>query len=430
MCKGIGKILSACLLLLVVTGGITRAAVFTYTDETAYLNDLAAFGYSSFVESFEDDAVWGGLRSTITSKITAPSVTSQGIVWTSNHPASNDITTGNGAAVTGEWGIYDPLHGVATGNPQECDVDNPPEKCLDHDGVSGTWAVDGSVLYGIGGWLSGTSGANIEFVLNQDPIGLGKLGLPGQQPQFFGVIDTLGFVSYMVREIDGKVGDALYIFGDDFTFAVSALAPCTPTGVPDDNCDGVDDDCSGTADDGYVPVADCGVGLCLTNNTPSSCVNGVEILCKSGDPVPENRDPVCTDALDNDCDGLVDAEDSGCSEGPVPPCTPTGVPDDNCDGVDDDCSGTADDGYVPVADCGVGLCLTNNTPSSCVNGVEILCKSGDPVPENRDPVCTDALDNDCDGLVDAEDSGCSGERKFSWTMYLPAILGTGLNRGK
>lgn len=146
MYKRIGKILSACLLLLVVTGRITWAAVFTYTDETAYLNDLAAFGYSSFVESFEDDAVWGGLRSTITSKITAPSVTSQGIVWTSNHPATNDITTGNGAAVTGEWGIYDPLHGVATGTPQECDVDNPPEKCLYHDGVSATWAVDGSSL--------------------------------------------------------------------------------------------------------------------------------------------------------------------------------------------------------------------------------------------------------------------------------------------
>ncbi|MEA3469682.1 MAG: hypothetical protein U9R57_15875 [Thermodesulfobacteriota bacterium] len=194
-----------------------------------------------------------------------------------------------------------------------------------YDGVSGTWGVDGSALYGIGGWFSGTSGASIEFVLDQ--IRLGKLGVSAQQPQFFGVIETTGFLSYKIWETEGKVGDRKFIFADDFTFATSISIPrCVPTGFLDNNCDGVDDDCNGMADDGYEPDAGCGVGLCLTDNTPSSCIDGVETVCDPGSPVPEDTDPVCTDALDNDCDGLVDAADPSC----IAPCVPTGFLDDNC----------------------------------------------------------------------------------------------------
>lgn len=93
--------MTAFLMFLTVTAGIARAAVYTYTDEAAYLAALAASGYDSFGESFEVDAVWGDLRS----PATAARVTSQEVTWTFNHPATNDITTGNGAAVTGEWGI-------------------------------------------------------------------------------------------------------------------------------------------------------------------------------------------------------------------------------------------------------------------------------------------------------------------------------------
>jgi len=33
-----------------------------YTDEVAYLSDLANLGYSTFLESFEVDATWGSVR--------------------------------------------------------------------------------------------------------------------------------------------------------------------------------------------------------------------------------------------------------------------------------------------------------------------------------------------------------------------------------
>ena len=425
MAKNKWKILLICLMIPVMLAGITRAAVFTYTDEAGYLNHLVSLGYSSFHEGFENDDVWGSARS----PATASEVTSLGITWTSNHPLTNNITTGPGAAVSGDWGVFDLSHGSATGTPQECDVDNPPSKCLPHDGFSGTRVDGGSTLYGIGGWFSGISGAKINFILNlTDIIGFDTpIGNPVLQPQFFGVIETAGFRKYEVREIDGKIGQELFIFGDDFTFAVSSDS-CIPSGSADTNCDGIDDDCNGVVDEGYLPDSSCGVGICRTNNTPSGCVGGVEIVCQEGLSVLEDTDPVCSDSLDNDCDGLVDSADPSCPGDPL--CTPTGSVDTNCDGIDDDCNGVVDDGYVPNGSCGVGICRTNNTPSSCVGGVEMVCQEGLPVPEDGEPVCSDSLDNDCDGQVDSADSSCTGEKlKFPWTLYMPVILGAGNNRG-
>ncbi|MBT8440002.1 MAG: DUF5011 domain-containing protein, partial [Gammaproteobacteria bacterium] len=42
---------------------------------------------------------------------------------------------------------------------------------------------------------------------------------------FMGVIDTAGINAFEYRELEGKVGQFLYIFGDDFTFATSATPP-------------------------------------------------------------------------------------------------------------------------------------------------------------------------------------------------------------
>ena len=67
-----------------------------YLDETSFLNELAAMGYTAVNESFEDDAAWGTVRT----PAKAPAVTSQGAVWTSNN-LSSEITTDNGPALTG-----------------------------------------------------------------------------------------------------------------------------------------------------------------------------------------------------------------------------------------------------------------------------------------------------------------------------------------
>jgi len=67
--------------------------LFSCWHESAYLAKLAELGYSTFQEGFEG-AAWNVARS----PDSVNSVTSQGIVWTSNHTATNNIATGSGPA--------------------------------------------------------------------------------------------------------------------------------------------------------------------------------------------------------------------------------------------------------------------------------------------------------------------------------------------
>jgi len=120
-----------------LTACSTGPTVYTCWKEMPYLAKVAELGYSNFQEGFENDAAWGSARE----PNTAASVSSHGIIWQSNHPATNGITTGSGPARTGQWGIYDPDHGYATGTPAECDITNPPTYCLLKDGFTGTRAT-------------------------------------------------------------------------------------------------------------------------------------------------------------------------------------------------------------------------------------------------------------------------------------------------
>lgn len=192
--------------LTACTGGPT---IFACWQESAYLAKLGEHGYSTFQEGFENDAVWGAVRQ----PNTAPSVTSKGIQWMTNHldpPASNEITTASGPAHTGGWGIYDPSHGYATGTPAGCDVEIPPDHCLYHDRVTGIREAGASVLHGAGGFITGTWGAKVSVILDgTTQIGFGQL--PDTGHHFFGVIDAgpTGFSEFEFREMDGKVGQAL-----------------------------------------------------------------------------------------------------------------------------------------------------------------------------------------------------------------------------
>jgi hypothetical protein len=194
--------------------------VFTCWMEAPYLAKLGEIGHGTFHEGFEDAGAWGGVRFSNT----APSVLSQYITWQTNHPdppASNEITTGGGAA-TGDslWGVYDPNHGYATGTVGECDVDTPPEHCLFKDGVTGTREAGATALYGAGGFFTGTNQANLALILDGGaPIALGKISVGTEQ--FFGVIDTAGFTSFRFEEIDGKIGQSRLVFADEFSFGGS-----------------------------------------------------------------------------------------------------------------------------------------------------------------------------------------------------------------
>jgi hypothetical protein len=216
--------------LIACTGG---PQIFECWNEAAFLSKAAEFGLGSFEEGFEDDAAWGIARS----PDSAASVVSQGIRWTSNHPdfpAFNEITTGTGPARTGLWGVFDPDHGYATGTPFECDVDNPPAHCLYHDGVTGTVEPGMNPLRGVGGYITGIYGANIAIALDgAAPVGGGQIS---GGHQFFGLVDAseAGFTRFEFRELDSKVGQALFVFGDDFTLLTSiqtAVQETQPVGT-------------------------------------------------------------------------------------------------------------------------------------------------------------------------------------------------------
>ncbi len=233
---------SATVTLTACTGG---PQIFTCWKRGAFLAKAADLGHPSFTEGFEADEAWGLARS----PNTLQSVSSRGFEWRANDfdpthvdppqpppPPPNHITTGSGAARTGQWGIYDLAHGYATGTSTECDLDSPPPHCLFHDGFTVKRDTSPSPFYGAGGFFHGTFGANVGVVVDGDwanPVAGLKLG---SGDQFFGVIDAgpVGITEVQFRELDGKVGQQLFIFGDDFTILGEPLplVPVPALGVP------------------------------------------------------------------------------------------------------------------------------------------------------------------------------------------------------
>ena len=184
-----------------------------YTDEAAYLTDVTSLGYRVATEGFEDDLVWGTVRTVINDPNYGSLIISRGITWASNHP-ENQITTSNGAALTGSWGFYSIPHGNF-GTGTDCLT---PGMC--GDGFIGT-RLD--TIYAVGGWVTGTYGGRLNVILDGDTLNAvefdGANHLENMH-QFFGVIETVGFTTFEFREMEGTSEDAKYMWADDFTFGL------------------------------------------------------------------------------------------------------------------------------------------------------------------------------------------------------------------
>ena len=240
-------------------------------------------------------------------------------------------------------------------------------------------------------------------------------------------------------------------------------------------CDGVDNDCDGLIDDddpnsiGNTTwyLDDDGDGFGDSGQPTDSCaqpsINHVldDTDCDDADAnnYPGNTE-IC-DGQDNDCDGLIDDADPGASgtvnwyldddgDGfgdaslPTVACTqpsPDHVIDNTdcddadannypgntevCDGQDNDCDGLIDDADPTIAGQatyfadndgdGYGDSLTDiqacDQPADTVLNDQD-CDDTDPnnYPTNTE-IC-DGQDNDCDGLVDDDDAGVSGQAEW------------------
>jgi len=119
---------------------------------------------------------------------------------------------------------------------------------------------------------------------------------------------------------------------------------------------------------------------------------------------------LCTDQIDNDCDGFVDGADTDCQAA----CFPQGA---SCTGNSECCSLKCRGGRNKTCKGDTSCTVTENPEVSCLDGLDNDCDglsdlddsdcqgscTPDEIPELT---CDDGQDNDCDGLIDTDDPDC------------------------
>jgi hypothetical protein len=218
--------------------------VTVYVNYAEFIAAVDALGLERIRESFEDDAAWGHVRTTVPGgQITAPSVTNLGLTWRANNP-DGEVTTGDGPPLIGQWGFFTLPHGsYLTGI--DCHL---PVNCGD-----GWRVTSDQPLYALGGWVeTNTVPAKIGLYLGPglaNPVDLGQTCDPdgtncvdnaslSNQHQFYGVIVPDGVTEFEFRELEGKNEDAKYIFADEFAFGRAPNLDSDGDGLLDteDNC--------------------------------------------------------------------------------------------------------------------------------------------------------------------------------------------------
>jgi len=92
-------------------------------------------------------------------------------------------------------------------------------RSLFKDGFTGFRQPGENRLHAVGGFFTGSSQPKLAMILDGGaPI---TLGWAPNGFQFYGVIDTGGFETFRLQETDGKVGQARFVFADDFTFGIT-----------------------------------------------------------------------------------------------------------------------------------------------------------------------------------------------------------------
>jgi len=299
-----------------------------------------------------------------------------------------------------------------------------------------------------------------------DEDGDGKLSCCGQDCD-----DADPLVWKGATEIcDGKDNDCNGVIDDGFDMDGDGFAPCAPQGDCDDGngainpgasevCgNSVDDNCDGDTDEGclvfarsggndFLDIVTVAGGPELCNNAdddgdnfidegfnvgaacaaPSSvpdcgpcfemgtiqCLNENETHCVPDDGTVGcvNEGPpgaaLCSDGLDNDCDGLLDAFDPGCQT------------EELCDGFDNNMDGEIDELFPTKGDpCedGVGQCHVEGALICTPDGQGVICSATAPPPLVEGPPgsikCNDGVDNDR-----SEERRVGKECRSRWSPY-------------
>ncbi|MES9993284.1 MAG: putative metal-binding motif-containing protein [Candidatus Thiodiazotropha sp.] len=173
-------------------------------------------------------------------------------------------------------------------------------------------------------------------------------------------------------------GDGYYAEGEicgtatDFDDDNAAAYP----GATEDCSDGIDNDGNGLVDAADPNAVNCPVE-CTDSDMDGYAIDGGScgaVDCNDNDAsINPGAAEICSDGVDNNCNGLVDTADSNAVDCPL------------------ECTDSDGDGYsVEGGDCGAVDCDDTN---------------GDVNPGALE-ICDDGIDNNCNGLSDVADGVC------------------------
>ncbi len=249
--------------------------------------------------------------------------------------------------------------------------------------------------------------------------------------------DGDGFGDPAVETFDCDPGEGWVADSADCDDANSAIHPDAT-----ETCDALDNDCDGLVDDAddsvtgtstwYTDADADGYGDDAAATEACEQPSGTAAYggdCDDADPVynPGASEDDCADPEDYNCDGSTGyADDDGdgfaacedCDDGDA---TVNADATERCNGVDDDCDGVVDeddaadastwyadsdgDGYGDLASTTVAC----DQPAGHVAAAYATdCDDGDADISPVDPERCNGVDDDCDGLVDDDDTGVTG----------------------
>jgi N-acetylmuramoyl-L-alanine amidase len=200
------------------------------------------------------------------------------------------------------------------------------------------------------------------------------------------------------------------------TCGPDGLSECDAPQPGDEVCDGLDNDCDGVKDEGFPDPDGDGLADCVDPDDDGDDIGDDEDDCPATydpDQTDTDKDGI-GDACDDDIDGDGFANSADC--GPLDPSIHPGAVE-VCNGRDDDCDGEVDEEgtgckwFFPDQDGdGFGTagaaCLCGPVPPmTAASGGD--CDDGNPTVHPGTVEVCNGFDDDCDGTSDAEGSeGC------------------------